>query len=423
MGTCKKPAELFDAVQLQQILDSFHDVTNISVALIDLEGVIIASSVRPLLCMEMHNALPGLANGCHICQAQALKAPARIGEDSSCPYGLLHKVVPLVIYGELWGNLVAGQVRDSLIVQQDEQQNRLYDERIQKMIRQVPIIDRHDFDKAVLHLQTVTRLLAEQLLARHTSEQQQQLIQHYAELSDEAERVKNEILNNLSHELRTPLNGIIGGVQLLGFTALSPKQAEYLTMIEESSNRELALIDNLLEMVNLKTDTGVITQTPFLLQQTVVEVIRMNSFSAQRKGLTLLQQLPYNELPLVNGDKVHLRQILHALVGNAIKFTRSGSVTVGLKILEQQKDNLAVLFNVQDTGVGIVPARLSSIFESFIQADMSTTRHFNGLGLGLALCRRLTELMGGRLWAESEPGKGSCFYLELSFPLCADNNQ
>ncbi|MDY0301439.1 MAG: ATP-binding protein [Trichlorobacter sp.] len=419
MGSAKNLSELFDTLQLQQVLDSFHDVTDISVALIDLEGMIIASSVRPLICLELHNALPGQANGCHICQAQALKTPLKISKNVQCPYGLLHTVVPLVVYGEVWGSMVAGQVRDSQAVQQNAEQNRLYDEQIQQMVEQVPIVERHFFDKAVVHLSSVTTLLAEQVLARHTSEQQQQLIRHYAELSEEADRIKSEILNNLSHELRTPLNGIIGGAQLLGFTPLTPKQTEYLAIIEESSRRELALIDNLLEMVNLKSSAGIIIQAPFLLQESVDEVMRMNSFSAQRKGLYLFRQLPEEELPLVHGDKVHLRQVLHALTGNAIKFTEAGSVTLSLEILQQDNEKLAVRFCLTDTGTGIEASRLDSIFEPFIQADMSTTRSFNGLGLGLALCRQLAELMGGRLCVKSEPGKGSTFCLELSFPICA----
>lgn len=413
-------AELFDAAQLQQILDSFHDVTGVSVALVDREGAIFASSTRPSLCVEVHNARPGAVNGCHLCRAPLRDIPPGTRESGCCPYGLLNTIEPLIIQGEVWGSVMAGQVRDDVPEQRHDRQEMRWGEpgadRLRRMLAAVPVVERHRFDKAVLHLSGLATLLAEQALARRTSEKQERLIRHYADLAEEANRVKTGILGNLSHELRTPLNGIIGGTQLLRSTPLSAEQAGYLAIIEESSGSELALISNLLELVRLESRGGIVEQAPFSLRQCVDEVIRMNRSNARSKGLTLHQDLP-PDLPLhVSGDKVHLRQILHALMGNAIKFTDAGSVTLRLIVEQREQGGLTACFSVADTGVGIEPPELDRVFEPFIQSDMSTTRRFGGLGLGLPLCRRLAELLGGRVWAESRPGEGSTFHLEAPFP-------
>ena len=231
--------------------------------------------------------------------------------------------------------------------------------------------------------------------------------------AEESSRMKSELLANLSHELRTPLNGIIGGAQLLRFTRLDEEQEGYLQMIDESSANELILVNNLLELVRMESLGVAVEQRNFALEQCAREAVQLYESAARSKGLKLLQELEPDLPCRVLGDKVRILQILHCLLGNAVKFTPQGSVTLRLACRREASGSLTALFSVADTGIGIAPEKLEQIFELFVQSDMSNTRRYGGLGLGLAICRRLAGALGGRVWAESRPGSGSTFHLEL----------
>lgn len=237
------------------------------------------------------------------------------------------------------------------------------------------------------------------------------------EMAEESSRMKTHLLNNLSHELRTPLNGIIGGTQLLQMTELSDEQTEYLSMIEETSANELALVNNLLELVHLECGDTKFASIPFSVRQSIDEVLQSYQLVAGQKGLQFLQELA-SDLPIeVTGDRVRLHQILHLLISNAIKFTEAGSVTIQCSVKPQQDEACLLECRISDTGIGVEPDKLEQIFELFVQSDMSNTRRFGGLGLGLPICRRLVTAMGGRIWCESSPGAGSSFVVEVPFHL------
>jgi two-component system, sensor histidine kinase len=233
------------------------------------------------------------------------------------------------------------------------------------------------------------------------------------ELAEASSRMKTELMSNLSHELRTPLNGVIGGLQLLRFTELSAEQDEFLGMVEEAAANELTLVNNLLELVRLEADGIQLERMPFSLRQCSDEAVQVYEGAARQKGLVILQELPTDLPAELVGDKVRIRQILHSLIGNAIKFTEQGTVTVSISIEEGENGIMLTRFSVVDTGIGIEPDKLARIFELFIQSDMSNTRKFGGLGLGLTICNRLAVAMGGRIRVESLPGSGSSFHLEL----------
>lgn len=239
------------------------------------------------------------------------------------------------------------------------------------------------------------------------------------ELAEASCRMKTELMANLSHELRTPLNGVLGGLQLLRFTELTEEQDEFLGMVEEAAANELTLVNNLLELVRLEAEGVQVAHGAFSLRQCVDETMQAHDSVARQKGLTLLQELPTDLSTELIGDKVRIRQILHSLVGNAIKFTEQGTVTLGISVEAGDNGTMLTRFGVTDTGIGIEPEKLAGIFELFIQSDMSNTRRFGGLGLGLTLCNRLATAMGGCIRAESVPGKGSSFYLELPLELPA----
>ncbi len=232
--------------------------------------------------------------------------------------------------------------------------------------------------------------------------------------SEAANCLKSQLLANLSHELRTPLNGVLGCAQLMGMGDLSPEQQEYIDLIDTSVSRELLLIDNLLEQSQLESGEFVITRSPCLIGQCVYETVVIYQRAVREKGLLLRVTVSPELNQEVMTDKKRIRQIFAALLDNALKFTAQGTITVNCSALRQQDGSLLVNYTVSDTGIGISKDALARVFDQFTQEDMSNTRQYGGIGLGLSICRSLAQAMGGRIWAESKPGKGSTFNLELT---------
>ena len=233
--------------------------------------------------------------------------------------------------------------------------------------------------------------------------------------ADAANRAKSEFLANMSHEIRTPMNGVIGMAQLLRFTQPNSEQLEYLDALELSCNNLLALISDILDLSKIEAGKIELEQADFSLRHSIQEVIVTQSSRARQKGLTIATEIDERLPGLVQGDSLRFKQILLNLLGNAIKFTEQGSITISIVITSCQDTTCLYRLAVQDSGIGMTADQLERIFNSFEQADNSTTRKFGGSGLGLSICRRLTELMGGRIWAESVPGQSSTFYVELPF--------
>ncbi len=235
------------------------------------------------------------------------------------------------------------------------------------------------------------------------------------EQAEAANRAKSDFLANMSHEIRTPINGVLGMTQLLRYTKLTDEQQEYLDNLEFSSNSLLDLINDILDLSKIESGKMELELYDFPLPQTLREIVAGQSYRISQKGLELDIDI-HPEVPeVVKGDPLRFKQILLNLLSNAIKFTNSGriSITAGLNGITE--DAVIVELAVRDTGVGMTPEVLSRIFNSFEQADNSTTRMYGGSGLGLTICRRLAELMDGQVWAESVPERGSTFYLELPF--------
>lgn len=232
------------------------------------------------------------------------------------------------------------------------------------------------------------------------------------EKAEEAAKAKGLFLATMSHELRTPMNGVLGCTKLLQDTALTDQQQELIAAMQRSAEALLALVNDILDFSKIEAGKMTLEVADVDLRSLVKDVTTLVSELARRKGLTLTTEVHENVLPLFRGDPVRLRQILFNVVGNAIKFTERGGVSITVRLdpaSSPDAEHLTIRWTVKDTGIGMTKQQIDRLFQAYVQADASTARRFGGTGLGLMICRQLVTLMGGTISVDSTPGAGSTF--------------
>ena len=271
------------------------------------------------------------------------------------------------------------------------------------MLEQIEKRD-HDLQNYREHLEEVVASRTGELVTVNTQ------LSTAKEAAEAASRAKSEFLANMSHEIRTPINGILGMAELALDRELSPEVREYLLMLKSSGDSLMTVINDILDFSKVESGKLELDPIDFDLHDNLSETIRGLAIRAHQKNLELMCDIRPEIPQWVVGDPGRLRQVLVNLVGNAIKFTEHGEILVAVERVSEAPGKMELRFMVADTGIGIPKHKQEVIFEAFAQADSSVTRHYGGTGLGLAISSRLTQMMGGKIWVQSEEGKGSQFY-------------
>lgn len=323
----------------------------------------------------------------------------------------LQDLLPTGVLGEIRAAQEKGRARNGLEIVEFSIEDRLGPQAYE--MRLLPL----NWDQWIAVLRNITeRMASEQRLKENAQELEQKNEELEKALSDarEATRMKSRFLANMSHEIRTPMNGVLGMTDFLLGGALSAEQREYAESIKRSADSLLGLIEDILDLSRIEAGKLRLDHVEFALEPAIAETAALFALQARAKGLEFALAVTPEVPPWAVGDLGRLRQVLVNLLGNAIKFSERGRVSLTAEVARQTEDSLLMRFTVRDTGIGVPRSQQDRLFDTFTQGDESNTRKYGGSGLGLAISKQLAELMGGQIGLESEPGRGSQFWFTAS---------
>ncbi|MBF0096155.1 MAG: response regulator [Magnetococcales bacterium] len=462
-------AELLRRENVQELFSNFCSAVGIAAAVIDLQGKILAAARWQRVCTDFHRANPQSCANC-VESDTGLAMQLQAGESFTiyrCKNGLTDCAAPIYINGHHVANAFIGQFHlgppDASLFQAQALQFGFAPEAYWQAVREAPIMAEAVLPHILGFLTHFARLIGsfavKQLHMRHNEQERAQQSQalrrgHIAAISlaedaekarlelasyqahleslveerthewrlakNEAEvanKAKSEFLANMSHEIRTPMNAIIGMSHLALQTTLDNKQRNYIGKIHRAADNLLGIINDILDFSKIEAGKLGMERIPFRLEDVMDNLANLVGLKSEDKGLELLFDMAPDLPTALLGDPLRLGQILLNLGNNAVKFTEQGEIIVGVTEISRSAEWVTLHFRVQDSGIGMTPEQCSKMFQSFSQADSSTTRKYGGTGLGLAISKNLVELMHGRIWVESTPGQGSTFHFEAQFGL------
>ncbi|MGE5087194.1 MAG: ATP-binding protein [Bacillota bacterium] len=314
-------------------------------------------------------------------------------------------------YKEMWAQLVAGHPQIGEFKRLSK-----HGQEIWMQCSYTPVKD--EFGRVEKILNMAFDITEKKKLAENLEKKNQELLTTTAK-ARAATYAKSVFLANMSHEIRTPLNSIIGITDTLAETPLYQQQLSFVEILQRANYQLMTIINDILDLTKVEAGEIELNLLPFSLQKTIDDIIAILEFRAKEKGLQLHVTVDPSVEPYYVGDSDRLRQVLINLLNNAIKFTHQGSVSLRVTTNHTQRPG-NLLFNVEDTGIGISRQKFKDIFRPFTQADSTTTRRYGGTGLGLSITEKIVDLMNGQIWLESEPNVGSSFFFTVSMPVATE---
>ncbi len=405
--------DLIDSETLQQVQEAFCELSNIAAGIADTNGVAVTKdSISSDFCMNYNKKSTLGRYRCEQCDRRGGEKALKMGKTVIyyCHTGLVDFASPIVVHGKMIGCIIGGQLR---VGELDEAKLRRIAEEIDvdpdkyvEAARKIRLVHKDELDRATIFLHKISDVLSSMAYNKY------RVIQANKEVA-KAAQMKSDFLANMSHEIRTPMNAVIGMAEMSLREELPAAAREYINQIISSGKTLLAIINDILDFSKIESGKMDIDVSEYELMSIVNDVANIIMTRIGDKDVELILDIAPDMPRKLMGDINRLKQIIINLSNNAVKFTQKGQVVLEIDYEKQSDDEVILHVSVRDTGIGIKKQDIKTLFQSFQQLDSKRNRNIEGTGLGLAISKNLLELMGGKIWVESEYGKGSVFSFTL----------